>query len=274
MTYDDDTGTYVVATGEKRGDPVGTPGSPQLGEIPGCWAPDYSTTDTKFNVHAVGTKLLFTQWSTKYYPHADEMSNYLEFWASEKAPRQHIMAGSRIGASRALNIRFKHTVVRVSRPRGFIDEQDNSIAAIAQGARRFRVELDDGHAIECTFLIFAAGLQKLNTPLVTNLAQLAQSYWTHSTNVLDYVNKSVLIFGQGETAFEIAHNVLTVAASVTLLGNANERVQLSWETHYPVSKRCVVCDILGECEPHLLLAGRYPHYARKFTGELHATIVG
>lgn len=279
LTYDGIKGTYGVATGKKRSDRLGTPGDVTDGTVPACYAADYSTTDARFGITNVADRLLFGRWSDKYYPPADTLADYMAYWASADAPRGSIMGPASPLAAlprHALRIRFGTTVTSVQRAPTWEHYTEDAALAAARGVPRFRLVLANGDTLDCAYLIMAGGLQQLNRPDGINVDTMAANYWTHSNNLADYFNKSVLLLGRGNGAFEIAHNVLEVAERVIMLGRANKRVALSWETHYPVRsalRRRRHARRRSHTHAHATpdrAAGRRAHGARQAAGDVHA----
>ena len=205
----------------------------------GCVAADYSSTDDRLSIGGVAPGLLFRDYASTYYPHADELLKYLKFWSGDGADRGHVLQGP-IDTTRrsALRIEFNVTVARVERPRGWMASErqahlPSDPTFLSAGGRRFRLTTSSGRVLECTYLIWAAGLQNLNRADGVNIADFAENYWTHSTDLARYVNKSVLILGRGNGAFEIANHVLGVTSFVHVVGRDTGRIRLSVESHYP-----------------------------------------
>jgi hypothetical protein len=152
-----------------------------------------------------------SHYSSQYYPHADALKMYLQDYAARSE----------------LHIRYNVTVDRVSR-------------APPDGEARFKLTTRGGETYECKWLLWAAGLQGVTRVDNTfNLAEVAESYTDLSTDLTSYVNKSVLILGRGNAAFEVAHNILGVTSLVHLVGRAGSRIRLAAETHYPGDVRQV-----------------------------------
>jgi len=179
-----------------------------------CQASAYSSTgDAAGFASAQPNGSLFAHYSSDYYPHADAMVRYLQDFASRER----------------LRIAHNATVVRVSRR--------------AAGAG-FVLQLADGRLYECRYLLWAAGLQVPNTPDGDSVAAVADSYLSLSTNLSDYANKSVLLLGVGNAAFEVASNVLGVTSLVHMVGRVGKRIRLALETHYPGDVRRVHSNLL------------------------------
>lgn len=165
-----------------------------------CYAVDYSSTDPRFNITHVPDGMLFKHYTQTYYPEAELLRSYFDHFASSKAHRGIVSAAQGDGtaeAGRPLNIRYGAKVVRVARPRGWEQTQRRGLLAVAEGSPRFTLTTASGDTFECTYLIWAGGLQSVNPPIGRNIAQYADSYSTASTNLTDYVNKAVLILGRG-----------------------------------------------------------------------------
>jgi hypothetical protein len=169
-----------------------------------CYAADYSSTDPRFSIDNVPAGMLFKHYTREYYPQADKLSEYFAHFASPNARRGAILPGpassgtaDSVTLPHALNIRYGTKVVRVARPRGWEHTQRRGLLAVAEGAPRFTLTTEAGDAFECTYLIWAGGLQSVNAPIGRNITQYAETYATASTNLDDYVNKAVLIIGRG-----------------------------------------------------------------------------
>ena len=63
-----------------------------------------------------------------------------------------------------------------------------------------------------------------------------------SVDPADYVNKSVLIIGRGNAAFEAADNVSGVAAHTHMVGRSGQR--FAWQTHYVGDLRAINNNVL------------------------------
>jgi hypothetical protein len=178
--------------------------------------------------------LLFRNYSNSYYPHADDMVDYLSHWArgwqmDDTAPEATVDAGH---PSRPLRIYYNTTVTRVARLQLLRK-------AGAPLPPRFSLSLADGGTLTCTFLVLATGLQEPVEHAGVNVAEAMQQGWLRSyhnasTDLNSYVGARVLLLGRGNAAFEFANSLLEVAASVHLLGRNSRRLRLAYETHYPV----------------------------------------
>ena len=204
--------------------------------------------------------LLFSSYSATYYPEADRLVDYMRDFAAG-TPGARTSGGGIANATgaaaalsadndathprRPLRIRYGSSVVRVSTA----DAGAGAGSGAGAGTARFELLLADGSRVRCRFLIVATGLQEVVPALGVNAAEALQrgwviSYSNASTNLALYRNKTVLLLGRGNAAFEFANSVLEVAASVHLLGRSGGRVRLAAETHYPGDVRSVHAHLL------------------------------
>jgi hypothetical protein len=219
---------------------------------PSCVASDYSSVDDRFTVHSVAPGLQFRDFSDAYYPAAGDLVAYLAHYASDAAPRGAVTGPASPFLSRArrpLHIRYNVTVTRVARHPAW-DAAGGAIhSRVARGVPRFRLTTASGGELDCTFLVWAGGLQKVNPPQGANIGDALAAGWVHQyatapTDRAAFVNKSVLVLGRGNAAFEFANNVLEVAALVHVLGRDTGRIKLALETHYPGDVRSVHSHLL------------------------------
>lgn len=148
------------------------------------------------------SELLFTRYSARYFPSADDYVRYLADFARRFA----------------LPICYGARVVEVTRP------QD------------YRVLDAQGHVYTAKRLIVATGVSKPNVPSIPGI-ELAECYTAVSVNAADFVNQRVLIIGKGNSAFETADHLMETAATVHLLGPS--ALKFAWRTHYVGHLRAV-----------------------------------
>ena len=215
-----------------------------------CGASRYSSSDPRWTWKDVPAPLLFRNYSRQYFPHADDLVRYLKVWASASAPRGDLKHGPNLPPPRALHIEYNSTVVSVSRPSGYDGATDAD--ALQSGSPRFEVTTAGGRVFTCTVLVWAAGFQRSVRAQGVNVAEVAHSYITHSSVAADYENKRVLILGRGNSAFEIANNIYSVAAHVEVIGRLGSRIKLATESHYVGDVRAVHSQLL---ESYLLKSG-------------------
>lgn len=159
--------------------------------------------------------VLFNQYSEAFFPPADKMVEYL----------------NSIVESKELNIAFNTRVVSISK--SLIDSDEHfSICT------ETNVEYPDGlskissKTYTCKKLFIATGVKQKKPS--KNLVELCKSlnveldtYSTYEKN--KYVDKSILIVGSGNAAFETAKSLNDVTESVAMVGPN----KLAWKTHFP-----------------------------------------
>lgn len=221
-----------------------TGGGPRVspGE-PGCEAADYSSTDAQYTTSSVSRGgLRFTELTSDYYPHADVLHEYLRGWPKADTPRGAVGPGD-VPSGAALRAEYGVFVERVARPAGYAaalaSAGGSQSALIAAGTPRFRLTAADGRVYECVTLLWAAGLQAVVAPQSAGVAEHAMTYQSHPTSLETYANKTVMILGRGNAAFEVASHIMGVTARVHVYGRTPGRVRLSTETHYPGDVRHV-----------------------------------
>jgi hypothetical protein len=150
----------------------------------------------------------FTEWTEEYWPSADILTQYIREFAKRQEPFIHysteVLAIEKKKTTNGFNIRVKKI-------------------AFAQES-----------VIACTVVIAAPGFHKAHTPeWMNNLAKYTIGY-EELTPLKDFmpqfVNKSVLILGNGNSAFEVADAVRNVASDIGILGRSGET--LAAHSHY------------------------------------------
>ncbi|MET8863083.1 NAD(P)-binding domain-containing protein [Nonomuraea sp. NPDC004580] len=140
-------------------------------------------------------ELLFTRYSDRYFPHADDMVRYLGDFAR----------------ACGLRIEYGAQVARVERPGHFV------------------VTAEDGRTFEARRVVVATGVSKPNIPPIPGI-ETADLYADASIDPAGYTNQRVLIIGKGNSAFETADNLVETAAVIHVAGPRS--VRLAWRTHY------------------------------------------
>jgi thioredoxin reductase len=149
-------------------------------------------------------RLLFKEYSRRYFPPADELVRYLGDYAD----------------FHELNVRCNTRILRVEKPR----------------PNQFRLHDDEGAVYTCRRLIVATGVSKPYLPVIPGI-ELAESYVDVSVDPEDFANQRVLILGKGNSAFETADNLIPTTA---LLHVASPNpVKLAWKTHFVGHLRAV-----------------------------------
>ncbi|WP_228010371.1 NAD(P)-binding domain-containing protein [Nonomuraea phyllanthi] len=139
--------------------------------------------------------LLFTRYSDRYWPHADDLVRYLADFARV----------------RGLRVAYDSRVVRVERPGDFL------------------VTDQAGRTYQAKQVVVATGLTQQNIPPIPGI-ETAETYGTASVDPADYTNHRVLILGKANSAFETADNLIETAAVIHVAGPHS--VRLAWRTHF------------------------------------------
>ncbi|MEV0385133.1 NAD(P)-binding domain-containing protein [Nonomuraea sp. NPDC050643] len=147
--------------------------------------------------------LLFTRYSDRYFPHADDMVRYLTDFAR----------------ACELRVAYDARVVRVERP-----------------GETFVVTDESGRTYEARRVIVATGVTRPNIPPIPGI-ETADLYGTASTDPADYIGQRVLIIGKGNSGFETADNLIETAAVIHVSGPHSLR--MAWRTHYVGHLRAV-----------------------------------
>ncbi|MFE3196898.1 NAD(P)-binding domain-containing protein [Embleya sp. NPDC059237] len=154
-------------------------------------------------------ELLFTRYSKRYFPHADDLVRYLADFA----------------AAFDLDIVYDTRVGRIGR------RADGGFTVTDQRGTRH-------HARR---LIVATGLTRPNTPDIPGI-ETADDYSTVSVNPEDFVDQRVLILGKGNSALETADNLLETAAVIHVAGPHS--IRLAWNTHFVGHLRAINANFL------------------------------
>jgi thioredoxin reductase len=147
---------------------------------------------------------LFTAYSDKLFPDADELVRYLGDYAK----------------TFALNIRYERRV--------------RQIAPAPEGG--FRVTDDQEQEYRCKRVLLATGAQG---PLMPDIAGIEQAlgYEDHPLDPTLYRGKRVAVIGQGNSAFEVADHIAAEAAVVRVM--ITRPVRHAWATHFPGDLRAI-----------------------------------
>ncbi|XP_029446273.1 FAD-dependent oxidoreductase domain-containing protein 2 [Rhinatrema bivittatum] len=155
-------------------------------------------------------RLLFRHHSQDFYPHADAMVRYLNYFST------------------ALGLRVQYNT-NITRVQLHTDLQ-------AWNGHYFLLRDQNGQSYRCSVLLVATGMwipNMLNVPG----AEYMEGYESVSVDPADFAGQSVLILGRGNSAFETAENILGVTNFLHMVGRS--RVRLSWATHYVGDLRAI-----------------------------------
>ncbi|GAA2620205.1 NAD(P)-binding domain-containing protein [Actinomadura fulvescens] len=154
--------------------------------------------------------LLFTRYSDRYFPDADDMVRYLADYAR----------------AYDLPVRYDTRAVQIGR---------------ADDGGPFRVTDQHGRTYEARRLVVATGVSRPNIPAIPGI-ETAELYGTASTDPDDYVDRRVLIIGKGNSAFETADNLVATAAVIHVAGPSS--IRMAWRTHYVGHLRAINNNLL------------------------------
>jgi thioredoxin reductase len=138
---------------------------------------------------------LFGSYSDKYFPPADDYVRYLHDFA-------------------------EHHNVAIS--------YDTSVGSITPKDGKSVIETSNGQ-LTCKYVVIATGLSLPHLPNIGGMEHVT-GYEEMSINVKDYTNKSVLILGKGQSAFETAKHIYGEVAHIDMFSRHAPRV--AFQTHY------------------------------------------
>ncbi|MFD9697750.1 NAD(P)-binding domain-containing protein [Lentzea sp. NPDC059081] len=147
-------------------------------------------------------ELLFTGYTPRYFPDADDMVRYLGDFAVKND----------------LPIRYDTRVVSVTRPDDFV------------------VHDQHGGTYRAKRVIVATGVSQKYTPEIEGVEH-AEHYYDVSVDPQDFVGKKVLIIGRGNSAFETADALVETASVIHVAGPGS--LKLAWQTHFVGHLRAV-----------------------------------
>ncbi|MEU3731673.1 NAD(P)-binding domain-containing protein [Streptomyces sp. NPDC033538] len=168
-------------------------------------------------------ELLFTRYSPRYFPPADDLVRYLGDFAAR-------------------------TGVRV--------RYDTAVRHVTRDAGGFTVTDAGGTAWRARHLVVATGMPVPNLPSIPGV-ELAERYDTIDIDPAAYTDQRVLIIGRGNSAFETAENLMENAAVIHVVGSGSLR--MAWRTHYVGHLRAVYNNFLDSYQlksQNALLDGR------------------
>jgi thioredoxin reductase len=141
--------------------------------------------------------LLFTRYTDRYFPDADDYVRYLADYA----------------AAFRLNVAYDRRVRRIVR------DEDGCFTLIDHR----------GRALHAKRVIVATGLGRPYVPPIPGIEH-TERYGEVSVDADDFVDQRVLIIGKGNSAFETADNLIERAAVIHLVGPRT--INFAWRTHF------------------------------------------
>ncbi|MFG3252520.1 FAD-dependent oxidoreductase [Streptomyces sp. NPDC048172] len=178
-------------------------------------------------------ELLFTRYSPRYFPPADDLLRYLADYAARTGVR----------------VRYGTEVERISR-----DEEG------------FTVTDDSGSPLRARRVVVATGMSRAHIPAIPGI-ELAERYDTFDTDPESFTGQRVLIIGRGNSAFETADSLMETAAVIHVVGSGSLR--LAWQTHYVGHLRAVNNNFLDSYQlksQNALLDGRVVEIRKETDG--------
>ncbi|MGC9538980.1 NAD(P)-binding domain-containing protein [Streptomyces sp. UG1] len=149
-------------------------------------------------------QMLFTRYSKRYFPHADDLVRYLADFAE----------------AFKLDIAYDTRAERIRRG--------------ADGG--FVVTDQHGQEHHARRLVMATGLTRPNTPDIPGI-ETAEDYSVVSVDPEDFTDQRVLILGKGNSALETADNLVETAAVIHVAGPHS--IRMAWNSHYVGHLRAV-----------------------------------
>ncbi|WP_155059300.1 NAD(P)-binding domain-containing protein [Streptomyces blattellae] len=148
-------------------------------------------------------ELLFTRYSERYFPRADDLVRYLADFADRTGVR----------------VEYGTEVVQVSRT-------DDAFTVLDHTGRTWRARR----------LVVATGVSRLNVPPIPGI-ELAERYDEFDTDPASFTGRRVLIVGKGNSAFETADALMEKAAVIHVAGPHS--LKMAWKTHFVGHLRAV-----------------------------------
>jgi thioredoxin reductase len=159
--------------------------------------------------------LLFTRYSERYFPTADQLVRYLTDFAEVLKLRVEC------------NTRIVHV--------------DRSANETSSNGTSFRATDQHGRVHEAKRLIIATGVSKPYIPPIPGI-ETAELYTDVSVDPSDFINQRVLIIGKGNSAFETADNLIETASVIHVAGPSS--IHLAWRSHFVGHLRAVNNNLL------------------------------
>lgn len=154
-------------------------------------------------------RLLFTRYTERYFPEADDFLRYLRDFAE----------------AFQLRIKYNTRVARVTRTSTGV----------------FEVTDENGETFEAKRLIVASGVSKPYIPAIPGI-ESAEFYGTVTVDPEEFTDQRVLIIGKGNSGFETADNLVEKAAVIHVAGP--KAIRMAWKSHFVGHLRAVNNNLL------------------------------
>jgi len=164
--------------------------------------------------------LLFTNYSEEYYPSNKELVHYLNDFAKNNK----------------LNIIYNSTVIKVDK------KEENYTLQVSEDGKEIHYS--------CNKLIVATGLSKFVKPdfnydikdPIFHYGELSKNYFKKEENLQKFKNKSLLIIGSGNSAFELGNLLNKYCSTITVLGRNGKNWAMS--SHYTGDVRALYLPVM------------------------------
>ncbi|MCK2220420.1 NAD(P)-binding domain-containing protein [Actinomadura sp. ATCC 31491] len=148
-------------------------------------------------------ELLFTRYSERYFPQADDLVRYLADFARATGAR----------------VSYGADVVRIGR-------DEDGFTATGRDGRSWRARR----------LVMATGVSELYVPPIPGI-ETAERYDTFEPDPRSFTGQRVLIIGKGNSGFETADALMERAAVIHVAGPHS--IRMAWQSHYVGHLRAV-----------------------------------
>jgi len=186
-----------------------------------------------------GAGPLFTAYSDRLFPDADDLVRYLGDYA--KLHNLNLRCGRRV----------------------------RQITPLPDGG--FSVADDQGYEYQCGCVLLATGARGPLMPDIKGI-ELALGYEDHPLEPARYRGKRVAVIGAGNSAFEVADHIAGEAAVVRIL--VTRPIRHSWNSHFPGDLRAInnnVLDMYQLKSLHALSGQRVKSICRRSAGDFEIT---
>jgi thioredoxin reductase len=180
-------------------------------------------------------RLLFTRYTERYFPDADDLVRYLADYAATL--RLRILYGTRVRS---------------------VAREDGGFVVADERSRTHRARR----------VIVASGVTRPHIPPIPGI-ETAERYGEVSVDPLDFLDQRVLVIGKGNSAFETADNLIETAAVIHVAGP--QSLRMAWRTHYVGHLRAVNNNLLDTYQlksQNALLDGTVKQIERRKDGYL------
>jgi thioredoxin reductase len=180
-------------------------------------------------------RLLFTRYTERYFPDADDLVRYLADYAATL--RLRIVYGTRVRS---------------------VERADGGFVVVDEGGGTHRARR----------VIVASGVTRPHIPPIPGIEE-AERYGEVSVDPRDFLDQRVLVIGKGNSGFETADNLIETAAVIHVAGP--ESLRMAWRSHYVGHLRAVNNNLLDTYQlksQNALLDGTVQRIERRDGGYL------